>query len=305
MTSPLPYNGLALDRAAALRGDPALVAGVLARPQSVVIPLWQDKCLVAGPGAAPVTMPAGQSAELITAAGTTAFLGLNGPAGVFAADLSALAADAAAGLAGATGAVDVRRLFSSLDPQLAATLAYARGILRWHRQQRFCGACGAPASSEYGGSARRCTGAGCGQLLFPRVEPAVIMLVESAGPPRRCLLARHAAPSAGEYATLAGFVELGECLEDAVRREVAEETGVRVGAVRYQASQAWPFPAGLMAGFRAAALSGEITIDPAEIAEARWFSAPELAGLLASSPATGTGDSIEGYLLRSWLAETT
>jgi NAD+ diphosphatase len=303
VTSPLPYNGLALDRAAALRGDAGQVAGILASPQSVVIPLWQDKCLVAGPGQVPVTLPAGQAGDLITAAETTAFLGLNGAAGVFAADLSALAADTAAGLAGATGAVDVRRLFGSLDRQLAATLAYARGILRWHRQQRFCGACGAPASSENGGSARRCSGAGCGQLLFPRVEPAVIMLVESAGPPRRCLLARHAGSATGEYATLAGFVELGECLEDAVRREVAEETGVRVGAVRYQRSQAWPFPAGLMAGFRAAAQSDQISIDPAEIAEARWFSQQELAGLLASQP--GTGDSIEEYLLRSWLAETT
>jgi NAD+ diphosphatase len=303
VTSPLPYNGLALDRAAALRGDAGQVAGILASPQSVVIPLWQDKCLVAGPGQVPVTLPAGQAGDLITAAETTAFLGLNGAAGVFAADLSALAADTAAGLAGATGAVDVRRLFGSLDRQLAATLAYARGILRWHRQQRFCGACGAPASSENGGSARRCSGAGCGQLLFPRVEPAVIMLVESAGPPRRCLLARHAGSATDEYATLAGFVELGECLEDAVRREVAEETGVRVGAVRYQRSQAWPFPAGLMAGFRAAAQSDQISIDPAEIAEARWFSQQELAGLLASQP--GTGDSIEEYLLRSWLAETT
>ncbi|HEY2551620.1 MAG TPA: NAD(+) diphosphatase [Streptosporangiaceae bacterium] len=301
MTSPLPYNGLALDRAAALRGDAELIAGVLARPQSVVIPLWQDKCLVAGPAGAPVLMPAGQSAELITAAGTTSFLGLNGPAGVFAVDLSALTADAAAGLAGASGAVDVRRLFGSLDPQLAATLAYARGILRWHRQQRYCGACGSPAVSENGGSARRCTAAGCEQLMFPRVEPAVIMLVESAGPPRRCLLARHAASLTGEYATLAGFVELGECLEDAVRREVAEETGVRVGAVRYQASQAWPFPAGLMVGFRAAAQSEQISIDPAEIAEARWFTRQEVAGLLASQP--GTGDSIEEHLLRGWLAE--
>jgi NAD+ diphosphatase len=127
------------------------------------------------------------------------------------------------------------------------------------------------------------------------------MLVEAPGERRECLLARHRGAAAGAYATLAGFVELGECLEDAVRREVAEETGVRVGEVAYQASQAWPFPAGLMIGFRARALSAAISVDPAELEEARWFSPAEVSALEAEQPATG--DSIEAYLIRSWLAE--
>jgi NAD+ diphosphatase len=162
--------------------------------------------------------------------------------------------------------MDVRRLFATLDSQQAATLAYARGILRWHRHQRFCGACGAPTQSQSGG-----------------------------------LLARHRGAAAGAYATLAGFVDLGECLEDAVRREVAEETGVRVGEVSYQGSQAWPFPAGLMIGFRARAVSAAISVDPAELDEAGWFSPAELSALVAEHP--GNGDSIEEFLIGNWLDE--
>ena len=123
----------------------------------------------------------------------------------------------------------------------------------------------------------------CGKLLFPRIEPAVIVLVEAPGAPRRCLLGRHQGAAAGVYATLAGFVEIGESLEDAVRREVAEEAGVQVGAVTYQASQAWPFPAGLMVGFRARAISAAIAADHHELAEARWFTRDELCEQAAGS----------------------
>ena len=300
----LPYNGLALDRAAGRRADPAWVDALLARQDCRVIPFWRDKCLIAGPAPAPVSLAGEAARPVISAAQSSALLGLDGGAGVFAADLSPLTQGAAAELAGASAAADVRRLFASLDAQQAATLAYARGLLRWRRQQRFCGACGARTRAENGGSTCRCTGADCGALLFPRLEPAVIMLVEAPqqpGQPRRCLLARHRGAAAGAYATLAGFVELGECLEDAVRREVAEETGVQVGAVTYQASQAWPFPAALMVGFRASAVSAAISADPAELAEARWFTAAEAAAVVAAQP--GTGDSIEGFLIGSWLSE--
>jgi NAD+ diphosphatase len=295
----LAYNGLALDRAADRRADPAWVESVLARPDSRVIGFWQDKCLVTGSRPAPAWLAARDAAAVLGAALSLVLLGLDGDAGVFAADLSPLDEPAAAALAGASAAMDVRRLFATLDGQQSATLAYARGILRWHRHQRFCGACGGQARSESGGGLRRCTGAGCGLLLFPRVEPAVIMLVEAPGGRPRCLLARHRGAAAGGYSTLAGFVELGECLEDAVRREVAEETGVRVGQVSYQASQAWPFPAGLMVGFRALAVSAEITVDAAEVLQARWFSPRELSALVAEQP--GNGDSIESFLIGSWL----
>jgi NAD+ diphosphatase len=299
----LAYNGLALDRAPGRRGDPGWLQRVLARPASRVIPFWRDGCLVREPsGPRPVVLGAREAGAVLEHAGLCAFLGLDGEAGVFAADLSGLDQDVAVTLAGATGVLDVRRMAGSLDAALASTLAMARGVLRWNREQGFCGTCGRPARSEHGGMQRRCTGEGCGRLLFPRIEPAVITLVESPGEPRRCLLARHVKSAAGGYATLAGFVEIGESLEDAVRREVAEETGVRVGEVRYQASQAWPFPAGLMAGFRARAVTEAIAVDHSELDEARWFTRAELVDYLSRSPA-GTGDSIESFLVGSWLSE--
>ena len=128
------------------------------------------------------------------------------------------------------------------------------------------------------------------------------VLVEAAGPPPVCLLARPAGAAEHAYATLAGFVEIGECLEDAVRREVAEESGVQVGQVSYQASQAWPFPAGLMVGFRGTAVTDAITVDHAEVEEARWFTRGELAGHLSRCP-PDRGDSIESFLIGTWLDE--
>ncbi len=128
---------------------------------------------------------------------------------------------------------------------------------------------------------------------------ALVEAPDEPGQPDRCLLARHHGAAADAWATLAGFVEVGESLEDAVRREVAEEAGVRIGEVRYQASQAWPFPAGLMIGFRARAASTAISVDHAELDEARWFTRAELTALLAVRP--HRGDSIESYLTGTWL----
>jgi NAD+ diphosphatase len=226
------------------------------------------------------------------------FLGLDGGTGVFAADLSPLEEARAVEAAGAERAVDVRALAGAVSPAEASILAYARGLLHWIRQQRFCGACGSRTRSRNGGHLRVCDNDSCGRLHFPRIEPAVIMLVESPGTPQRCLLARHKGSAPGGYSTLAGFVEVGESLEDAVRREVAEETGVPIDAVTYVASQARPFPSGLMVGFRASAAADSISVDGEEILEARWFTRAELA---ASGVRLGREDSIDRHLLRSWL----
>ena len=302
----LPYNGLALDRAAGRRGSAAWRRGVAERPGSLVIPMWRDKCLVSGAGRELVTMAVadwpGLDGDRVGDAAMLVFLGLDGEAGLFAADLSGLEEAAALRLAGADAVADTRSLFGGLSAQRAAALAYARGLLRWHRDQRCCGACGAPAQIQAGGHERACTGAGCGRLLFPRIEPAVIVVVETPGPPPRCLLGRHSGAAADAYALIAGFVDIGESLEDAVRREVGEETGVGVGEVRYAGSQAWPFPAGLMVGFRARATGEAIAVDHDELADARWFSRPELAAHRAARPRTH-GDSIGTALLDAWLAE--
>jgi NAD+ diphosphatase len=256
--------------------------------------MWRDQCLVGPAGPLALT---GAAAAAVREAATEppVLLGLDGEVAVFAVDLSALDEPAALRAAGATAARDVRALVTALEPTEAAAYGHARGILHWHRDQRFCGACGAPTRPRQGGSVRACDG--CGRLLFPRIEPAVITLVESAG---RCLLARHAGAPSDGWSTLAGFVEVGESLEDAVRREVAEEAGVRVGEVAYVASQAWPFPAGLMVGFRAVADDEAVAVDGTELVEARWFTRAEVRALIAVRPRRP--DAIDRYLVDSWLA---
>ena len=293
-----PYAGGRLDRAAALRADARRLALLRARPDTRVVPLWQDDCVVRGDPPRAVVLTAAPAQRVLDAA-EVVFLGLDGGVGVFAADLSDLDRAAALALAGGDATASVRTAYAAHTAGEAALLGYARGLVHWARHQRHCGSCGAPAEARDGGHVRACTG--CGRLLFPRLEPAVIMLVESAAEPRRCLLARHRGSGPDGFSTLAGFVEVGESLEDAVRREVAEEAGLTVGAVAYAGSQPWPFPAGLMVAFHATAVDDVPVVDGDEIIEARWFTREELAGRAAGGR-LGSDDSIDRLLLRSWLA---
>ncbi|QPP08384.1 NAD(+) diphosphatase [Streptomyces bathyalis] len=316
--APLYYTGSPLEKAGNRRTDPRWLKETLEAPDTRVIPLWRDRCLVRGASPAPVSLDAAACSRLPAGAGEPAFLGLAADAartgdgnsdgdgeghGVFAVDLSDLDEEQARRLTGADAVLDVRALVGTVDRHEAALLAYARGLLFWNRHQRFCGRCGAPAERRNGGHLRVCSGPDCGKLLFPRIEPAVIMVVESPDG-ERILLARHRNSTLGTYSTLAGFVEVGDSLEDAVRREVREETGVRVGEVAYVASQSWPFPAGLMLGFRATALDGgtdDITVDDDEVLEARWFTRAELAAQAADDGRLGRVDSIDQLLLHTWL----
>ncbi|MFB9238589.1 NAD(+) diphosphatase [Plantactinospora siamensis] len=297
----LTYNGGWLDRTGAERGDPARVAARL-RAGARIVPVWRDRCLAVGDPPTPVRL-AGAAAEAVLAAGADpVFLGLNGESAVFAVDLSALPEERAVAAAGAQTTVDVRRIVGELPPAEAATQAYARGLLHWHRNQAFCGACGSPTTARDGGHVRACTGSDCARLLFPRIEPAVIVVIEAPDDPARCLLARHAGARPDGFALIAGFVEVGESLEDAVRREAAEETGLRLTDVRYRASQAWPFPAGLMVGFTAVAASDRVAVDGVEVVEARWFSRAELRARVAAGRPLGRVDSIDRLLLTNWLS---
>ena len=289
----LAYSRIDLDRAGAQRSDPQWVADQLVR--ATVLPLWRDRCLLSG--AAPVALPAADATAVLDAGAEPVLLGVNETGAVFAVDLSAVDEQAAIEVAGADEVNDLRGIVGSLDAAHAAVLACARGVLFWHRNQQFCGACGARTQIRDAGHHRSCPE--CGKLHFPRIEPAVIVLVEASQGPRRCLLGRHRGAAADQFSTLAGFVEIGESLEEAVRREVAEESGVAVDRVTYQASQAWPFPSGLMVGFHAVAASDEIAVDEAELIEARWFTEDELAARLAALRRT---DSIERLLMQSWLS---
>ena len=297
----LPYSASTLDRCGNRRRDPAWLETLTRRADARVLALWRDRCLVTAADA-PVRLTATAAADLAPPADWV-LLGLSGDAPVYALDLSTVDEAGALRRTGARRALDVRALVAALPPETASTLAQARGLLHWHRRQRYCGACGGATRPAEGGHLRTCRD--CGIPLFPRIEPAVITLVEAAGGAPACLLGRPHGAAEGRFALLAGFVEIGESLEDAVAREVAEETGVPVHAVRYQASQAWPFPAGLMLGFRATAVPGPVRVDADELAEARWFDRDELAARAYSAGPDRLfrADSIERYLVESWLAE--
>ncbi len=298
----LAYSGGTIDRASNQRTDPAWVDAIRAADGARLIPMWRDQCIVSGRPAVPATLPVAEAEAVLTVADDTVFLGLDDDGGIFAADLSAVEESQAIEATRGERVLDVRRFVGTLGHPDAALLGYARGILHWNRHQQYCGTCGSRTRSGHGGHLRTCANEACARLHFPRVEPAVIMLVETTEAPRKCLLARHKGSAAGGYSTLAGFVDVSESLEDAVRREVAEETGVPVETVTYMASQGWPFPAGLMIGFRASAAEETITVDGEEVLEARWFTRAELAEYAASG-GLGREDSIDRYLLHSWLEE--
>jgi len=159
---------------------------------------------------------------------------------------------------------------------------------------QFCGSCGGPCEPREGGHVRACTA--CETLHFPKIEPAIIVLVELPGEPRRCLLGRLQGAGPGRFSTLAGFVEVGECLEDTVVREIREEVGIEVDRIRYFGSQPWPFPHSLMVAYTAHWASGEIAPNVSEIVDARWFRADAL-------PTIPPRLSIARRLIDAWLEE--
>jgi len=189
-----------------------------------------------------------------------------------------------------TELIDVRALAPAIAVGEAAILAEARSLLDWHARHRFCAQCGSPTKVTSAGWVRRCPD--CRASHFPRTDPVVIMLAIHGD---RGLLGRNRRRAGARFSCLAGFVEPGETLEEAVRREVREESGIRCGRVRYLAAQPWPFPSSLMMGFLAEALTEEITVDPEELAEARWFSRDEIREMVARA-AAGSDDSAQASL---------
>ncbi|KEO56037.1 NAD(+) diphosphatase [Thioclava pacifica] len=303
----------ALDRSAHLRGDAEALAALRADPQSRVISLWRGRPLfdAAGLHLLPCAHPV-----LAEIAGLELFVGLSEGRAIFARDLSAFEPegdrpDGAAffdaseqrhpDLPEGVVFAELRGRMGLLTPAEAEIAATARAMLEWHRSHRFCSFCGTESVPEQAGWQRRCPD--CERPHFPRTDPVVIMLITRGN---EVLLGRGPHWPETMYSALAGFMEPGETFEAAVRREVFEEAGVQVGPVRFVASQPWPFPASLMLGCHGIATSSEITIDPVEIADARWISRERLLGVLAgrdpeiSPPRPG---AIAGWLMREWLAD--
>src|SRR6266849_7583942 len=324
MRSPNYYAAPGFERAGLRRREPEWIRDRVLAPASVFGPVWRSQNLVievegGEPRAAVLTVDAvgpllgslsdGDVEERLIR-GDFVFLGLIDERAHFALDVSAHEAPldmlrspalAAAGIQEANVRfADLRSLGARLERREGALLALARAMMFWHSRHRFCGLCGSPTRSEEAGHMRRCTDPGCDTMHFPRTDPAVIMLVTDGD---RALLGRNKNFVQGMYSTLAGFVEPGESLEDAVAREVREETAIEVGAVHYHSSQPWPFPANIMLGFHAEATSTAITVDYGELADARWFERNWLLSHVDDdSFRLPRRDSIARRLLEDWLS---
>jgi len=300
MRSPNFFAAAALDRVSHLRADPAWMRGALEAESSLFFPVWRSRNLVVE-GEVPhaVALPRAEAQNLLEEAGEIVLLGVANGIAHFAVDLSPIEQpEQLPALAGRGAFADLRNIGALIGRDEGAALAYARGMVHWHQTHRFCGACGTPTETREGGHLRVCSSPGCGASHFPRTDPAVIMLVADGD---RCVLGRKAEWAPGMYSTLAGFVEPGESLEDAVRREVREETGLEVADVNYHSSQPWPFPASLMLGFHCRAATDNIHLDTDELEDARWFTRAELkngaGGMSRPRPI-----SIARRLIDDWIA---
>ena len=306
--SSVTFGGAGLDRAAHLRSDP---------PAGGVLPMWHGKPLIdVRDGARSVVLIEASHDILGDAVEPPVFLGLDQGQPVYACDVSAWPGDEdAEGLGGFLDASEQKHptmpdhhVFGDLRANLALLgarslelAATAKGLLSWHSTHQFCAKCGNKSDMAEAGWQRNCPA--CGGKHFPRTDPVVIMLILSGN---SVLVGRSPFWPEGMYSLLAGFVEPGETLEAAVRREVYEEAGIQVGAVDYLVSQPWPFPSSLMFGCIGRAESTEINIDPVEIEDAVWVSKEEMAEVFRGthkkfkSPRKG---AVARYLLEAWLRD--
>lgn len=299
-----------LDRAAHLR-DQTDQQARLAK-DGVFTPIWQGKVALHN-GKAAVWLP--KSHSVFDLGEDVVFLGLVDGIARFAVDISRWVPDVLPMQAGfldpsqqfhpdlpeGAAFVDLRMMMTALTPLDAECLAIAKGLMNWHASHGFCAACGQKTEISHAGWQRLC--AACGRSHFPRTDPVVIMLVVSQN---RLLLGRSPQWPEGMYSLLAGFVEPGEVIEAAVRREVFEESGIRIGKVRYLASQPWVFPASLMIGCIAEAQTTEIKVDPAELEDAQWVTREDLVAIKGGTHPLikpGRNGAIAQFLIDLWLQD--
>lgn len=289
MTAPIPFAGATIDRAGHRRTDAA----------------WLHQARTAGDALAVLVGRGGASAQPVPlgALEPIGFLGVQDDG----APLFVAAAPEEAPL------TDLRALAATAAPGVTGLAAYATALANFHRAHRFCGRCGQETTAEQGGHQRTCAN---GHTTFPRTDPVVIMLVVD-DEHDRVLLGRQPVWPARRYSALAGFVEPGETLEEAVAREVAEEAGVAIDDVRYVASQPWPFPASLMLGFHAAYTAGDPSPQDAELEDVRWFTRDEVQRAGGDDVDFLGGDTPDGeglilpprlaiarHLVEAWLQST-
>ena len=315
MAEPIPFSGDPLWRASNERRDPDWVEAHLRSPASRFLPYWKNNPLTtatdAAVGQVPVAANAGDPCELVwldngvlhhlAERDRPVLLGLREGVAHFAVDLSPLEEPLAAlGLEGAEF-TDTRTAAGRLAAGEAGTLAHGRSLIDWHNRHRFCPACSHPTESRDAGSMRKCEA--CGAEHFPRTDPVVIMVAWHGN---RCILGRQKAWAPNFYSALAGFIDQGETIEEAVRREVKEEVGLEVDEVEYRKSQPWPFPSSLMIGCFAHVTGDEEDVDPVELDGARWFTRDQIRAAVADPDPAKHGFGVPGpvaiahHIIKDW-----
>jgi NAD+ diphosphatase len=311
------FGGSGLDRSGLLRTNASELHDLSCRPGARSILLWRGKPLVSEAGTLGLVRLPLDHPVLQDDGAPSIFMGREGDEGLWARDLSAWEPEnldySTLGtfldpteqrhpdLADGERFAELRAIMTRLSARDAELAATAKAVMGWHDTHRFCSRCGAPSESAVAGWQRDCPS--CGAHHFPRTDPVVIMLITRGN---SVLLGRSPGWPEGMYSLLAGFIEPGETVEAAVRREVFEESGVAVGKVGYLASQPWPFPASLMIGCHGEALDSTITVDPHELEAALWVSRERLAQIFAGLDTEITParkGAIAHFLLENWLAD--
>lgn len=297
------YTGAKVDRAGPLRPDSGWLAKRLGSPDARVVPVWREKNFIAFEGddaQQPRMAWLGVEAAAALTDGVAALmlLGERDNIAYFTADLSHIEDTAALPALSHGVFAGLREVGVLLDRADGALLSYAKGLIHWHERHPFCARCGSPSRSKDAGHVRVCVNPDCKVSHFPRTDPAVIMLVHRG---ERCVLAHNRRNPNKMYSTLAGFVEPGESIEEAVAREVLEEVGITTGKIGYHSSQPWPFPGNIMLGFHAEAESTDIVIQESELVEARWFTRNEIRDAEQNGLRLSRSESISRRLIEDWM----
>ena len=297
------FAGRYLEREGHLRADAAWLENALADPRSRVLLVWNSLNLIAGGEPDPSSSSGVEDATMLRAAllgidhiasqhrPNLVLLGRRHGTDLFAYEVES---DEPPAIPEGTRFAELRTVAALMPEDQAGLLGYARAMVNWRRMHRHCGRCGALTVPAKAGHVLICTNPTCRHEQFPRIDPAIIVLVIDGD---RVLLGRQASWPAGRYSTIAGFVEPGESLEDAVAREVHEETGIHVGGIEYHSSQPWPFPSSLMLGFMARAVSHDIHLRDLELEDARWFTREDIVN---GTPFLPPNVSISFRLIEHW-----
>ncbi|HLY07446.1 MAG TPA: NAD(+) diphosphatase [Rhizomicrobium sp.] len=300
----IPFTGNNLDRASYRRTDAEWIAARLRDPHTLIHPIWRLRPFAIGEQDGPLEaafFAPGLCEEIAGPEAPCVLLGLDRDRAMFALDISAADDPENVGPLAGLGRFHELRVSAARYPDSdLAMLGQAKALIDWHQRHGFCAQCGSPTRVMDAGYRRLCPK--CGAEHFPRTDPVVIMLATRDD---CCLVGRGRHFPGSMYSALAGFIEPGETIEEAVRREILEETGIRTGSVRYLMTQPWPFPSSLMIGCFAEALDADIRLDEVELADARWLDRATARALLA-------GEQIEGirlppriaiahHLIKAWI----